>query len=135
MLKKFEKSLSRNTAVRSKVWLEASGAPLMGSGRAELLREIERTGSLNAAAKKLGMDYHRAWGLVDTMEKRFAVKLVVRQRGGSNRGSALTDEGKTLLNLYETLERRAQKFADRQFRAIFRQRKEKKGAGKKTRSR
>ena len=116
----FDKFLSGQINVRSKVWLEDNGAPLMGAGRAELLRTVERTGSINAAAKELGMDYRKAWGLVDSMEKRLKFKLVVRRRGGRGRGTSLTDECRRLLDLYESFERRSQGSTDRQFEKIFR---------------
>lgn len=116
----FNDIVNRRLNVRSKVWVEAEGQPLIGSGKADLLRAIEGAGSINAAAKQLGMDYHRAWGLIDSMEKRLGFKLVVRQRGGVGRGARLTDEARTLLELYETFERRSQHAADRQFEKIFR---------------
>ena len=116
----FDEFLRQNIEVRSKVWLEEKGSPLMGAGRAELLRAVERTGSINAAAKALEMDYRRAWGLIDSMEKRLNFKLVVRRRGGSGRGTSLTAEGRRLLDLYEIFERRAQRSVDRQFQNIFR---------------
>lgn len=112
--------LQKNVRVRSKIWLETGGLPLLGSGRAELLRLVEKKGSINAAARLLGMDYRRAWGLIDTMEKRLRVKLVIRHRGGPARGTSLTGEGRTLLALYDKLERRSQDAADRQFHNIFR---------------
>ena len=118
-MNKFDKFLRQHVEVRSKVWLEENGYPLMGAGRADLLRGVEKTGSINAAAKELGMDYRRAWGLIDSMEKRLKFKLVIRRRGGSARGTSLTDEGYRLLDLYELLERRSQSSIDRQFHNIF----------------
>lgn len=121
----FDELLNRRIGVRSKVWLEAEGLPLIGSGRAGLLRAVERTGSINAAAKELGMDYRRAWGLIDSMEKRLNFKLVVRRRGGSAKGTSLTAEAYRLLELYEIFERQSQGSANRRFREILRrQRKE-----------
>jgi molybdate transport system regulatory protein len=118
-MNKFDTFLRQHVEVRSKVWLEENGSPLMGAGRADLLRAVERTGSINAAAKELGMDYRRAWGLIDSMEKRLKFKLVIRRRGGSARGTSLTDEGDRLLDLYEMLQRRSHGSIDRQFHKIF----------------
>ncbi len=115
----FDEFLAGHIEVRSKVWLEDDGAPLMGAGRAQLLRAVERFGSINAAAKELGMDYRKAWGLIDSMEKRLNFKLVIRRRGGSSKGTALTDECRRLLGLYEAFERRSQSTTDRQFEEIF----------------
>ena len=38
-----------------------------GPGKAELLEEIRRTGSISQAAKSMNMSYRRAWQLVETM--------------------------------------------------------------------
>ena len=123
-MEKFDEFLAKNAQVRSKVWIEGHGRPLIGVGRARLLREIEKTGSINAASKELGMDYRKAWGLIDSMEKRLNFKLVVRRRGGSARGTSLTPECRRLLELYEEFERRSQDSADREFRCIFQRRGE-----------
>jgi molybdate transport system regulatory protein len=111
--------LGRHVSARSKVWLEADGSPVIGSGRASLLRAVDRTGSINAAAKELGMDYRRAWGLIDSMEKRLKVALLIRRRGGPAKGTSLTAEARTLLTLYERLDERTQRAADLQFTKIF----------------
>ncbi len=120
----FDEFLERHIEVRSKVWLEDDGAPLMGAGRAELLRAVERTGSISAAAKELKMDYRKAWGLIDSMEKRLKFELVIRRRGGSGRGTSLTDECRRLLELYEAFESRSQGSTDRQFAEIFKTNRE-----------
>jgi molybdate transport system regulatory protein len=41
----------------------------MGPGKADLLDAIAESGSISAAARKLGMSYRRAWLLVDTMNE------------------------------------------------------------------
>ena len=120
---KFDEFLNKNVEVRSKVWIEDGSHPLMGAGRALLLRAVERTGSINTAARELGMDYRKAWGLIDSLEKRLDFKLVIRRRGGPGRGTSLTDECRRLLDLYEAFERRAQNSTDREFRSIFRRRR------------
>jgi molybdate transport repressor ModE-like protein len=117
----FTRFLKKNIHVRSKIWIETDGLPLMGTGRAALLKSVEKSGSIYAAAKLLRMDYRRAWGLIDSMEKRLDVKLVIRRRGGKERGTSLTVEAKELLALYHKLERRSQAAADRQFHSIFRE--------------
>lgn len=39
-------------------------APAIGPGKAMVLEAIERTGSISAAGRDLGMSYRRAWLLV-----------------------------------------------------------------------
>jgi molybdenum-dependent DNA-binding transcriptional regulator ModE len=43
--------------VRSKIWLEMDGEPVFGRGREVLLRFIQKTGSINAAAKAMGISH------------------------------------------------------------------------------
>lgn len=38
-------------SVRTKLWLEVEGKPFFGEGRVELLKGIEKYGSINQAAK------------------------------------------------------------------------------------
>ena len=60
----------------------------MGPGKAALLRAIQRTGSISAAGRELGMSYRRAWLLVDTMNRCFAAPLVKAQSGSGARVTA-----------------------------------------------
>ena len=66
---------------RSKVWLERRGRPVFGDGKAELLEQVERTGSLSAAAKAMGMSYRSLWGRLRGMERGLGVRLVARRTG------------------------------------------------------
>ena len=66
--------------VRSKIWLEIDGKPVFGRGRDELLRLIQKTGSISAAAKEMGVPYRKAWTYIDAMEKRLGFPLVERLR-------------------------------------------------------
>jgi molybdate transport system regulatory protein len=76
----------------------------MGPGKASLLKEIERVGSIAAAARALDMSYSRAWLLVRSMNEQFKEPLVVVGRGGKTRGGAVvTPAGRSALQLYETM--------------------------------
>jgi molybdate transport system regulatory protein len=77
-----------------------------GPGKADLLDAIEKTGSITAAARKLGMSYKRAWDLVDVMNKCFRAPLVATGRGGAARGGAqVTPLGRKILTRYRALQR------------------------------
>jgi molybdate transport system regulatory protein len=90
--------------VRSKIWLEIDGEPVFGQGREELLLLIQKTASINAAAKEMGIPYRKAWTYIDTMEKRLGLPLVNRLKGGSGGGeSTLTPQAETLLEKFHTL--------------------------------
>ena len=91
--------------VRSKIWLEIDGEPVFGQGRDILLRLIQKTGSINAAAKEMGVPYRKAWTYIDAMEKRLGFTLVNRQKGGVGGGeSSLTPQAETLLEKYDLLQ-------------------------------
>jgi len=84
----------------------------MGPGKAELLLAIADTGSISAAAKKMGMSYRRAWLLVDTMNRCFRSPLVNSIAGGAQGGGAvLTEKGLTVLQHYRQLQKELEKLA------------------------
>jgi molybdate transport system regulatory protein len=102
--------------VRSKIWLEIDGEPVFGQGREELLRLIEKTGSINGAAKEMGIPYRKAWTYIDSMEKRLGATLVTRTKGGSRGGkSLLSDLAKALLERYTALRTGFDAVVDRKF--------------------
>lgn len=79
----------------------------MGPGKADLLEAIDRTGSISAAGRALGMSYRRAWLLVDSMNRCFSDRLVDTIAGGGQaKGARLTPTGREVLALYRALEAR-----------------------------
>ncbi len=100
-------SLNNSSAVirvRTKVWLELDGQRLIGEGRARLLRLIQETKSINAAAKVMGVSFRRAWAMVKDMEDTLKVSLVEKKRGGLGGGAAtLTPDAVELLERYEKI--------------------------------
>ena len=80
----------------------------MGPGKADLLRAIDETGSISAAARKMEMSYRRAWLLVDTMNQAFKAPVVVTLTGGkAGGGAAVTEFGKEVLRRYSAMEAKA----------------------------
>ena len=107
--------------VRSKVWLEIDGAPVFGQGREQLLRLIQTTSSINAAAKEMGIPYRKAWSYLDAMEKRLGYPLVSRQKGGAGGGkSFLTPEALQLLEGFDILHDGIKAFVDCRFSDLHR---------------
>jgi molybdate transport system regulatory protein len=81
----------------------------MGPGKAELLEQVQRTGSIAEGAKSMGMSYMRAWMLIKTINRSFKKPVVQVLRGGAHGGGAgLTETGKQALALYHRLESQAQ---------------------------
>ncbi len=80
----------------------------MGPGKSELLQAIDRTGSISAAARDMGMSYRRAWLLVDTMNQSFKHPLVTTEIGGQRGGGAtVTEFGQDVLARYLAMEAKA----------------------------
>ena len=80
----------------------------MGPGKADLLDAIAESGSISAAARKLGMSYRRAWLLVDTMNASFKSPLVETLTGGAQGGGAqVTELGRDVVKRYREMEKKA----------------------------
>jgi molybdate transport system regulatory protein len=106
--------------VKSKVWIEIQDLPFFGEGRRDLLNNIETKGSISQAAKKLGISYKKAWSYITSMEGRLGVKLVKKQVGGKGGGgTALTEEGKALIDKFDKLLAGTQEAINISFKEIF----------------
>src|SRR3989337_2912384 len=88
-------SFNNPIAVCAKLWLEIDGKPFFGEGRFQLLKGIDKYGSINQAAKVAKIPYRRAWSYLHAMEDRLGIKLIVTQTGGYNGGGALLSKGAT----------------------------------------
>ena len=93
----------------------------LGPGKIALLEEIERSGSISKAARKLGLSYRRAWTLVDTMNKSFESYLVRGSAGGKRGGGAyLTPLGTKMAKAYRAMETKAEKSIQGNWKTIKR---------------
>lgn len=80
----------------------------LGRGKIMLLSRIIETGSISAAGRSMDMSYRRAWMLVDTMNRMFAIPVVESQRGGKQGGGAVvTAFGEELLARFRKMEAKA----------------------------
>ena len=85
-----------------------SGRPAIGPGKAALIAQIGRTGSISAAARAMGMSYRRAWQLVEALNKSFKEPVVLTAVGGKRGGGAVVTElGKRLVATYHGMEAKA----------------------------
>ncbi len=87
-----------------RVWVERHGQAILGDGRADLLAAIDRTRSISAAARSLGISYRHAWMLVQEANAAAGEPLVSAAVGGVKGGGAqLTPRGKLSLIVFEQL--------------------------------
>jgi molybdate transport system regulatory protein len=99
--------------VKGKFWIEHEGSPVLGRGRAELLTAIVSEGSIQGAARKMGLSYRHAWSMLKASEQRTQGKLVETWHGGKGGGGAeLTDYGRALLEKYRCVESRFERFLE-----------------------
>jgi molybdate transport system regulatory protein len=82
--------------VHFRLWLDCPQGIVFGMGRALLLKKIDESGSLNQAAKELGMSYRAAWGKLKNTESVLGFPLCNKCRG--RKGYTLTEKGRKVLN-------------------------------------
>lgn len=99
---------------RSKIWLEdAQGNVVFGLGRYRILKTIEDSGSLSAAAKNLKMGYKAIWARIRATEERLGQNLLIKTVGGpSGGGSKLTPLAKDLISRFEKISVRVEHKTD-----------------------
>lgn len=95
---------------------KAEGNSMFGPGIAALCRGVQETGSLNAAAKSMGMAYSKAWRIIKETEAALNTQLLVRD--GAH-GSTLTDDGETLLNTFDQLRSEMQQASEEAYKRII----------------
>ncbi len=111
------KAGNRQTGTRLRVVLEPDIA--IGPGKADILEGIRETGSISAAARRMGMSYKRAWVMVDGLNRDFRDPLVEAAKGGARGGGArLTALGEDVLARYRRIEAIAEKAAAKEVAAL-----------------
>ena len=91
---------------------DAESGSLFGRGIASLCLGVLETGSLNAAAKGMGMAYSKAWRIIKDTEA--ALDLQLLNRDGAH-GSDLTEAGNKLLDTYLAIESKRRSSSPRPF--------------------
>jgi len=95
-------------------WLKKDDKNFLGTGRIELLKRINTTGSMSAAAKEMKMSYKAAWERVNSMNELADKPLIERQTGGKGGGGTkLTAYAHELIETYERLNELHRQFIER----------------------
>ena len=119
MARKAQSPKSARQDLKPQIRIMFRKAIAMGPGKADLLRAIEQTGSISAAARQMDMSYRRAWLLVDTMNQAFRSPVVVTLTGGkAGGGAAVTEFGKEVLARYSAMEAKAGASVARELRTF-----------------
>jgi molybdate transport system regulatory protein len=99
--------------------IDFSGTCSLGPGKVSLLEGIERTGSLSAAARTLGMSYRRGWLLLHSTNEGFSQPVAELSVGGKDGGGArLTDFGRQLVADYRSFEAAVDALAVKTFAGV-----------------
>jgi molybdate transport system regulatory protein len=106
-----------NLKLKSSQWIvDADNNIIIGEGRAKILEHIDRTGSMNQAAKLMKMSYKAVWSKIKMTEKHMNACIVYTDRKA---GSRLSQEGKDLLKKYKRLKAQCMSADDKIFGGIF----------------
>jgi len=108
-----------NPTIRLHIWLEnEQGEIIFGSGRAALIANIARYGSLKKAAQSMGISYRAAWGKIKQTEAIIGEKML--EKSGSKReGYRLTEFGELISSMYSEWFSGVEKFALAESERIF----------------
>lgn len=107
-------------AFRFRMRVSVGEAIAVGPGKMALLEAIAATGSITAAAQSLGMSYRRAWLLLDELNRSLHTPAVATSKGGSSGGgSALTETGRQLIELYRRIEATATRACEDDIRRLL----------------
>ena len=103
--------------LKSRQWIvDENNKIIIGEGRKAILENIEKTGSINKAAKVMKMSYKGVWSKIKVTEKYLNMNIVHADR---KMGSRLTKEGKDLLEKYSVLKEQCLKADNRCFKNVF----------------
>jgi molybdate transport system regulatory protein len=106
---------------RLTIRIDFSQDAAFGPGKARLLEQLDRTGSIRAAAARMDMSYRRAWLLLRDIEKIMGAPVVEAATGGAGGGGTrLNAMGRKLLTRYRAVEKKASASAAKDLRALVR---------------
>ncbi len=104
--------------LKSSQWIvDEDNNIIIGKGRAEILENIEKTGSINKTAKMMQMSYKAVWSKIKATEKHMNACIVHADR---KEGSRLSQAGRDLLAKYKLLKAQCMSADDKIFSGIFR---------------
>ena len=111
----------KNNSLKTPNWVEGElrlvGA--LDSRMIGLLRAINQSGSINQAAKQMGLSYKGAWQIIERANNGSPKTLVSTAIGGNKGGgTSLTGAGRSLLELFTSLEKQHRQFLEKINRSL-----------------
>ena len=97
-------------------------SPVIGPGPLRLLEKIKELKSINQAAKNMNLSYVKALNMLNKLEENLEHKILVRRRGGNERGGAeLTPFAEAYIENYRSLEQKINRFSEKTFQTFLEQ--------------
>lgn len=99
--------------LKVKAQILVDGEIAIGPGKADLLEAVERTGSISAAGRDLGISYRRTRDMIDVLNRHWGGAVIETAKGGTaHGGSVLTERGRQVLAAYRRLDAEMQRAAE-----------------------
>lgn len=96
-------------SLKTKIWLEIKDQKIFGDGPFDILKRVERTGSLRQAAAEIKMSYSQAWRLINMIEENLGFPVLEKKAGGAGGGhSNLTPQAAKLTSAYGSFRHEAE---------------------------
>jgi molybdate transport repressor ModE-like protein len=94
--------LADRVTPRTKLWLEVNSQYVFGLGISNILKAVQQTGSIKAAAREVGKSYRHVWDKIKQAEQALGVPLVRSQVGGKDaRRSELSELAQDLVRDFD----------------------------------
>ena len=89
-------------SIKAKFWIDEKDHVFLGSGRVELLRNIQAHGSISKAAKAMDISYRKAWKLAQSLNEQSGETIIQMSSGGKNGGgTTLSERGVRIVEAFD----------------------------------
>lgn len=93
-----------------------------GTGVFLLLKNIDETGSINAACEKMGMAYSKAWRMLKDASDGFGFDIITTQKGGADGGrTMLTFEGRLIVDRFAKIQSEISEITEREINLMWKE--------------
>ena len=101
---------------------DESGTEFCGPGLLELLDGVQRLGSIQQAAREMKLSYVKALKVLNRLEKALGEPLLIRHKGGAERGhSSLTPFARLFMRDFAALRKEVQRNTQRASKSFVKQ--------------